>query len=197
MTAHRSQDATVDRAFVLGSDELYREWGYTALSRHRDAARFYVSATPTFLNEAPPALRAGDDVAHRVIGMLEQSRAEHLALNGVKPDHRAARLADELERAEKRLADADERLSWLWDERERTAWYRRDRCAEIELLIDHGLHGRDRQLADIERLKKELARRPTTPEPSLWRRGDPLAAFEPSPRRVRECPRERDLGLER
>ena len=35
-TAHRAQGATVDRAFVLGSDELYREWGYTALSRHRD-----------------------------------------------------------------------------------------------------------------------------------------------------------------
>ena len=31
LTAHRAQGATVDRAFVLGSDELYREWGYTAL----------------------------------------------------------------------------------------------------------------------------------------------------------------------
>ena len=57
LTAHRAQGATVDRAFVLGSDELYREWGYTALSRHRIEARFYVTATPTYLNEPPGAAR--------------------------------------------------------------------------------------------------------------------------------------------
>jgi ATP-dependent exoDNAse (exonuclease V) alpha subunit len=27
LTAHAAQGATVDRSFVLGSDELYREWG--------------------------------------------------------------------------------------------------------------------------------------------------------------------------
>ena len=42
LTAHAAQGATVDRAFVLGSDDLYREWGYTALTRHRDEARFYL-----------------------------------------------------------------------------------------------------------------------------------------------------------
>ena len=45
LTAHLAQGATVDRAFVLGSEELYREWGYTALSRHRQEARF-ASAYP-------------------------------------------------------------------------------------------------------------------------------------------------------
>jgi hypothetical protein len=44
VTAHRLQGATVDRTFVLGSDELYREWGYTALSRHRDSAHYYTIA---------------------------------------------------------------------------------------------------------------------------------------------------------
>jgi ATP-dependent exoDNAse (exonuclease V) alpha subunit len=38
LTAHLAQGSTVDRAFVLGSDELYREWGYTALSRHREGS---------------------------------------------------------------------------------------------------------------------------------------------------------------
>ena len=57
ITAHRAQGATVDRTFVLGSEGLYREWAYTALSRHRDEARFYVTATPTFLNRAPEPLR--------------------------------------------------------------------------------------------------------------------------------------------
>lgn len=32
-TAHRAQGATVDQTFVLGSDELHREWGYTATRR--------------------------------------------------------------------------------------------------------------------------------------------------------------------
>ena len=45
---------------MLGSDELYREWGYTALSRHRHEARFYVTATPDFLNAAPEPLRDAD-----------------------------------------------------------------------------------------------------------------------------------------
>src|SRR5205814_6936904 len=65
-TAHRAQGATVDRGFVLGSDELYREWGYTALSRHRDEARFYVSATPDFLNRAPEPLTTDDDLTGHV-----------------------------------------------------------------------------------------------------------------------------------
>ena len=43
LTAHKAQGATVDRSFVLGSEDLYRELGYTALSRHRHEARFYVA----------------------------------------------------------------------------------------------------------------------------------------------------------
>lgn len=78
-TAHRAQGATVDSAFVLGSDELYREWGYTALSRHRHEAWFYVTAAPDFLNQAPEPLRDGD-LPLRVARLLADSRAEHLAL---------------------------------------------------------------------------------------------------------------------
>lgn len=79
-TAHRAQGATVDRAFVLGSDELYREWGYTAFSRHRHEARFYVTAGRDFLNEAPEPLRDGDVTLH-VARLLNDSRAEHLGLD--------------------------------------------------------------------------------------------------------------------
>ena len=79
ITAHRAQGATVDCAFVLGSDELYREWGYTALSRHRDEARFYVSATPVTLNCPPSPLVSDEDTARDVVRMLSGSRAQHLA----------------------------------------------------------------------------------------------------------------------
>lgn len=64
---------------MLGSDELCREWGYTALSRHRHEACFYVTAAPDFLNQAPEPLRDGD-LPLRVARLLADSRAEHLAL---------------------------------------------------------------------------------------------------------------------
>jgi ATP-dependent exoDNAse (exonuclease V) alpha subunit len=80
LTAHLAQGSTVDRAYVLGSDELYREWGYTALSRHRIEARFYVSAAREFLYQAPAPLQAGSSVAR----MLLTSRSERLASDGLR-----------------------------------------------------------------------------------------------------------------
>jgi Ti-type conjugative transfer relaxase TraA len=100
ITAHRAQGATVDRTFVLGSEELYNECAYTALSRHRDEARFYLTASPTFLNQAPEPLRTDDDVAGAVARMLEVSRAEHLALHGLAPDDLAEALGEDLDRSQ-------------------------------------------------------------------------------------------------
>ena len=42
MTAHKAQGATVERAWVLGSDACYREWAYVALSRARAGTRLYI-----------------------------------------------------------------------------------------------------------------------------------------------------------
>src|SRR5690606_27881028 len=42
LTAHKAQGATVERAWVLGSDAAYREWAYVALSRARAGSRLYV-----------------------------------------------------------------------------------------------------------------------------------------------------------
>jgi conjugative relaxase-like TrwC/TraI family protein len=199
LTAHRAQGATVDSSFVLGSDELYREWGYTALSRHREAARFYVSATPTFLNETPPALQASDDVNGRVAGMLGQSRAEHLALNGIRRDHGRERLIEGLEAAELRLAEVDARLDRLFDSYERVPWYRRARRRELHELIELGDQDRHRDLAELARVKHAVDERPVAVVPRLWRCGDPLSALEPRPDRARERARDRavDRGLER
>ncbi len=91
ITAHRAQGATVDAAFVLGSDELYREWGYTALSRHRGVARFYVSARPAFLNDAPALPGTPDDVTRRVVEMLQGSRAQRLAIDNIDQPYDRAR----------------------------------------------------------------------------------------------------------
>jgi ATP-dependent exoDNAse (exonuclease V) alpha subunit len=176
VTAHRAQGATVDAAFVLGSDELYREWGYTALSRHRHTARFYISATPTFLNQAPPALQIGDDLTGRVIAMLDDSRAQHLALEAMRAD----RLADELQLAQTRLAGIERRLEALRDEREATAWYRSGRRAELERSIEIANRDRRQTLGQVGRLRVEFDQRPGREQPSFRRADDPLAAFERS-----------------
>jgi conjugative relaxase-like TrwC/TraI family protein len=110
LTAHAAQGATVDRSFVLGSDELYREWGYTALSRHRDQARFYV-VSPGSVERALPGLEPDRDaMAEDVVAMLSPSRRKELALdvldrNGPTAAERAVSEArEEIERAEERVA---------------------------------------------------------------------------------------------
>lgn len=74
MTAHRLQGATVDRSYVLGSEELYREWGYSALTRHRDKTLLYTVSTNAQL--PLPGLAAPDDGLTRA---LAQSRSNDLA----------------------------------------------------------------------------------------------------------------------
>jgi hypothetical protein len=149
ITAHVAQGATVDRAFVLGSDELYREWGYTALSRHRAEARFYVSAVPTFLNEPAEPLRTPDDVTDVVMRMLDESRAEQLAHHGA-PNR-------ELEHA--RLAEIEDGLRADWQRRDRLRWHQRARRRRLDRAVDRGQRERLRWQREVERLARELDRR--------------------------------------
>ena len=46
LTAHKAQGITVERAFVLGSDRLYREAGYTSMSRAVRRSDLYHVAPP-------------------------------------------------------------------------------------------------------------------------------------------------------
>ncbi len=184
ITAHRAQGATVDRTFVLGSEELYREWAYTALSRHRDEARFYVTATPTFLNRAPEPLRTKDDVADAVTRMLDDSRAEHLASHGVAPDLRAEALGEDLDRAQDQLHEVEARLATLQDERDDTRWYQRSRREEIDTIVAGHRRAQTYWSERIDDLHGQLADGPDPAEPpELWRAADPLAVsdleFEP------------------
>jgi len=79
MTAHRLQGATVDRAHVLGSDELYRECGYTAMSRHRDTAHFYVTTSQP--QEPLPGMDDYDAMARDVVSPMRRERAKSLAID--------------------------------------------------------------------------------------------------------------------
>ena len=58
MTGHVAQGLTTDRTFVLGTDRLFREWGYVAMSRGRLSNRMYaVVGEPIAREEFAPARR--------------------------------------------------------------------------------------------------------------------------------------------
>ena len=89
ITGHKAQGATVEHTFVLGSDELYREWGYVALSRHREETRLYqVDSHPTVFWDSLGAPVGDRDrqtprvIDHRLLRLkaaLDRRRAQHLA----------------------------------------------------------------------------------------------------------------------
>jgi conjugative relaxase-like TrwC/TraI family protein len=130
MTGHLAQGLTVRRAFVLGTDAVYREWGYTALSRGREENRLYAVA---------PRDRERDEIAPRpgerthplvdLTGRLQRSRAELMA-------HDVA-LAGDLEQ----LPDGALRAE-------------RD---QLSVLVDNAPYRRfERQLDAIERAREGL-----------------------------------------
>src|SRR5262249_27117368 len=95
MTAHRLQGATVDRAHVLGSDELYRECGYTAMSRHRDTAHFYVTTSQA--QQPLPGMDEYDAMTRDVVSPLRRERAKSMAIEhaDLSAERRVVREADE------------------------------------------------------------------------------------------------------
>jgi len=82
ITCHKAQGMTTDRAFVLATDDLYKEWGYVAMSRGQLENRLYLA-----IGEHPLAgdldmpWEARPDEALAVTAALEQPRGQHLALD--------------------------------------------------------------------------------------------------------------------
>lgn len=188
------RERPVDRAFVLGSEELYGEWGYTALSRHREEARFYVSATPTFLNRATAPVNAAADTAREVTRTLSASRAQRLALDGLAPDPMRGLLADDLEHARGKLAAIETQLSALERERHRIRWYERAARRDLERRMENWERPRKHWLSETERLTREVDARPVPIASQLSEAIDPLTGIEP---RARDLGRHHSIGIER
>jgi hypothetical protein len=75
---HKSQGATVDRAFVLGGDAMYREAGYVAMSRARERTDLYFTASS--FDEA-----IGRQPESDLARWLSTSRAKRLAVESLQP----------------------------------------------------------------------------------------------------------------
>jgi hypothetical protein len=75
ITGHKAQGATIDDALVLGSEALYREWGYVAMSRGRHTNRLYLVAGQPELDD-PLRRDDGRPPAERVERALQRSAAQ-------------------------------------------------------------------------------------------------------------------------
>jgi conjugative relaxase-like TrwC/TraI family protein len=86
ITGHKAQGMTAERAFVLGDEAMYREWGYVALSRGRAENNLYVVAGELELTDDTGHRRVPADSSDRVglriaENALMASREHRLALD--------------------------------------------------------------------------------------------------------------------
>ena len=82
LTAHLAQGMTTDRAFVLGSETVHREWGYTAWSRSRLGTRFY-AVEPEIPDEHHTAAVVNVDRFEELVRRLDRSEAQHVAIDSL------------------------------------------------------------------------------------------------------------------
>jgi Ti-type conjugative transfer relaxase TraA len=180
ITAHRAQGATVARTFVLGSDETYREWGYTALSRHRDQATLYLTAPAPYLNRPAIPIEDKDELVETVARTFADSHRQQLAIELAERDPHALHTLQELTHAQQRARDDEQRLQALREEREQTSWWRRADRVDLDRSIQ--AHEGRRVVADdrLDRLHDNLAKQIAGPrERGIALPGrDPLAHLE-------------------
>ena len=80
-TIHKAQGMTCDQTLVLANHALFREAGYTALSRGRKENRLYVVAPDLPDVDVGHGIRGDSGLPlESLVSTLEQSRAKHLAL---------------------------------------------------------------------------------------------------------------------
>lgn len=76
---HKGQGSTVDRAFLLGSEALYREAGYTGMSRGRTANHLYMVRGGAFESDSHLPEGTARDEMGQLMTALGRSRAQSLA----------------------------------------------------------------------------------------------------------------------
>jgi len=111
--------------------------------------------------------------------MLDDSRAEHLALHGLSRDDVTEALGEDLDRAQEQLAEVEQRLAELQTERDQLRWYQRTQRNDLDVILDGHTRAHVHWSERVGELQEQLASRPETPEPpDLWRAADPLSASD-------------------
>lgn len=147
ITGHKAQGLTVDHAFVLGSAELYREWGYVALSRGRLANRMYVHPAALDLDLDRHAPAPDGDAIASLTARLGCSRA-HAAVSDPAPA-----LAARWRQLYRQLADPAVT-------RQRALAYQHDTLVERHDTLARLVAQDERQLSELGRGLARLRNRP-------------------------------------
>ena len=83
ITGHKAQGMTTGNAFVLGTDDLYREWGYVAMSRGSVENHLYVVAPRGRERDEYAPEEKRRDPLEALVASLEYSHAQTAALDVV------------------------------------------------------------------------------------------------------------------
>ena len=185
ITGHKAQGMTTGKAFVLGTDDLYREWGYVAMSRGSVENHLYVVAPrERDRDEYAPAQKQRDPL-EALIASFEYSHAQTSGLDVAARDGigrmTTADLMKERKRLEERLGPLESRRGELERATERRAAAERmaaeapdravesrarQRAAELaarQAELERALGGQDTQaIEDVVRrtaVREELERR--------------------------------------
>jgi len=165
ITGHKAQGMTTDRAFVLGDESLYREWGYVAMSRGREENRLYVVMGDGARDEVGGAVDRPYEV-DQLVRSLERSRAKSLAFdaNGDIAEKDTKALRAEQESIYERLSDGPRdpsgKLSQIRHEAERIGeWIKQERrvAAQAEKkLASLGALAKARRKSEVDELRRRI-----------------------------------------
>jgi len=173
ITGHKSQGMTTGRAFVLGTEELYREWGYVGLSRGRVENRLYVVAPEPHERDEYAPHEPRREPLEAITGALGRSRAQHMALDvdqqlrlAALPSEELRGRLDELESAP-RSTGSDAAIERALDQVKRqhaAAAEAADEAALARTEIESGLGQRKRRagtpaLARAQAVEQQAAER--------------------------------------
>ncbi|MCA1697071.1 MAG: ATP-binding domain-containing protein, partial [Actinobacteria bacterium] len=166
ITGHKAQGMTTDRAFVLGDDSMYREWGYVAMSRGREENRLYVvMGDGCGRDDVGGAIERPHEV-DQLVRSLERSRAKSMAFdpNGESGELDTVSLRTEQQQIYERLSagprDKSRELTQLRDEAQRiqAAMIRERQIAgdAEKQLAKMGAIAKTRRKWDVQRLQNRI-----------------------------------------
>ena len=151
------------------------------MSRHRDGATFYLTAPTPYLNRPAIPIEEKNELAETVARTFEDSHRQELALEAVERDPHACAMLEELDRAQRRTTENEQRLDALRDQREHTPWWRRAERHKLDVFIESNAHGAQTANARVDELRDRFDRHlDEPPEPAIAPRArEPLVRYVP------------------
>ncbi len=166
ITGHKAQGMTTERAFVLGDDSMYREWGYVAMSRGREENRLYVvMGDGCGRDDVGGAVERPYEV-DQLVRSLERSRAKSMAFdpNGDLAELDTASLRMEQQQLYERLStgprDRSREVTELRNEAQRiqeSIVRQRSFAADAEKqLVSMGTIAKARRKWEVDQLRRRI-----------------------------------------